>query len=252
MSRQPHAGPPDRPLDESLHRGLKQLRLGFLGAFGLFALTFLAVQFLFHLWGNVLGLPGVYGSGGLRAWAWVVSLLLPSIVGYRVLRGQDRRNFNVLTRVWDSWRWFDHGVEMIGTEDEYTEDQELSFARASALDPDDPYARNNLGTVLMQQGRIDEAIRFYRDAISKRPDYYKPYSNLGAAWARKGRSDKAINLYTKALELNPRDPATHLNIGLALARTGKRSQAAMHLREFVKLDPGNPRRAEVENFLKRL
>ena len=241
----------DRPLESSVDQGLRQLRLGFLGAFGLFALAFAAVQLLFYLWSGVLGLPGAYrvGDGGLTAGAWVIALLLPGLVGYRVLRGQDRRNFALLTRMWGSWRWFDHGVEMIGTADEYGERQEKSFARASALDPDDPFARNNLGTVLMQQGRIDEAIRFYREAIHKRPDYYKPYANLGAAWARKGRSDKAINLYRKALELNPRDPATHLNIGLALARTGRGRQAATHLKQFISLAPEHPRREEIERFV---
>lgn len=244
----------DKPLDEKLSSGIRSLRLGFLGVFGLFALAFAAVQLLFYLWGGVLGLPGVYsgGGGGLSAGAWIIALLVPGFVGYRVLRVQDSRNHALLTRMWDSWRWFDHGVEMIGSEDEFTERQEQSFARASALDPDDPYARNNLGTVLMQQGRTDEAIRYYREAIHKSPDYYKPYANLGAAWARKGNSRKAINLYRKALELNPRDPATHLNIGLALVRTGKRQQAAVHLRQFLALAPNSPRAGEVRDFISSL
>jgi hypothetical protein len=242
-----------RPLDDNLARGLKGLRLGFLGAFGLFALSFLAIQLLYYLWGGVLGLPGVYRTGGgLTVFGWAVTILVPAFVGYRVLAGQDRRNFAVLTRMWNSWHWFDHGVEMIGTSDEFGGRQEESFARASALDPDDPYARNNLGTVLLQQGRIDEAIRFYREAIRQRPDYYKPYANLGAAWARKGRSDKAVGLYQKALELNPRDPATHMNLGLALARIGHRSQAATHLRQFLSLAPESPRAGEIRDFLTTL
>jgi tetratricopeptide (TPR) repeat protein len=254
MKGEPGTWESGKPLEESLNRGLKQLRLGFLGAFGLFTLAFLTTQLLLYLWGGVLGLPGVYraGGGGMTAGAWLVALLLPGYVGYRVLRGQDRRNINILTRLWDSWRWFDHGVEMIGTEEEYGQRQEESFARASALDPDDPYARNNLGTVLMQQGRIDEAIGLFREAIRKRPDYFKPYANLGAAWARKGKTDKAIDLYAKALELNPRDAATHLNMGLALARCGRKRQAASHLRQFITLAPHHPRREEISRFVATL
>ncbi len=247
-------GQTERSMNEKLNRGIRSLRLGFLGAFGLFAITFVAVQLLFYLWAGVLGLPGVYrvDGGGLSIGAWVIALLIPAFIGLAVLRGQDRRNHALLTRMWDSWRWFDHGVEMIGTEEEYGQRQEQSFARASALDPDDPYARNNLGTVLLQQGRLDEAIGFYREAIHQSPDYYKPYANLGAAWARKGNSRKAINLYRKALELNPRDSSTQLNIGLALARTGKRSQAATHLRQFLSLDPNSQRAQEVRDFISRL
>ena len=203
-----------------------------------------------------LGLPGVYlpesGWPWLNPPAWFLSLTLPAVLCLYYHRRQDQRNFDLLTRGWDSWRWFDHGVEMFGTEREFTSGQEESFARASALDRDDPFARNNLGSVLMQQGRLEEAIGFYQDAIRRYPDYHKAYSNLGAAWARKGDTQKAVPLYTKALSLNPRDSATHLNLGIALARLGQTTRAAIHLRQFLTLEPAHPKAAEVRNFITRM
>jgi tetratricopeptide (TPR) repeat protein len=245
-----------RPKTEEMEKRLSKLRLGFFGVLGLYAIIFGAVQLLYYLYGGILGWPGVYSAAGgffrLTAGAWLVSLVVPAVLCYAFLLRQDARNREILTRRWDSWRWFDYGVEMIGTDYEYSENQEECFARAANLDPEDPYARNNLGAVLSQQGRLDEAIVAYRQAIKKNPDYYKAYSNLGAAYACQGETRTAIGLYRKALKLNPRDAASHLNLGLALARLGNVTQAAAHLREFLNLAPDHPRRLEISDFLSRL
>ncbi|MFH1070032.1 MAG: hypothetical protein V1794_10480, partial [Candidatus Glassbacteria bacterium] len=162
MSGPQSSGPDGRPVSAEVERGVRLLRLGFFGTLGLYGLFFLGLQSIFWLWGGALGLPGVYLPEGRWPWltapAWFIALILPAAASFYYHRRQDRRNFELLTRDWDSWRWFDHGVEMIGTEKEFSTGQEQSFARASILDPDDPFARNNLGSVLMQQGRLDEAI----------------------------------------------------------------------------------------------
>jgi len=246
-------GPPG--LDQ-MKQGVRNLRLGFFGTLGLFCIFFCAIQLLYYLYGGLLGFPGVYRAD--RAWpwltsgAWLFALALPAFFCWRFLRRQDARNFELLARQWDSWRWFDYGVDMFGTELEYSADQELSFARAAGLDPQDPYARNNLGSVLLSQGRIAEAIGFYQEAIRNNPDYYKAYSNLGAAYARQGDSERAVGLYRKALKLNPRDPYSHLNLGIALARLGKNTRAAEHLRQFLVLAPEHPRAREISDFLSGL
>jgi tetratricopeptide (TPR) repeat protein len=237
-------------------RIVARFRLGFLGTVGLFAACFGAIQGLFYLCGGVLGLPGFYRSGieggGLVAWAWVFSLVVPVLFCAVFLVTQDRRNRERLTRTWDSWRWFDQGVDLLGTEQEFSSEQEDCFARSAALDSEDPYARNNLGAVLWHQGRFEEAVSACREAIRRNPDYYQAYANLGAAWARLGETRRAVGLYRKALKLNPRDPATQLNLGLALARLGSNVQAASHLREFLRLSPEHPRRQEVAALLSRL
>ncbi|HUU26243.1 MAG TPA: tetratricopeptide repeat protein [archaeon] len=245
-----------RPEAEEVGSRLKRMRLGFFGTLGLYGIVFFAVQVVFYLYGGLLGGPGVYRPDGgfmeLTVEAWIISLLLPAVFCYAFLRRQDARNYELLTRTWDSWRWFDYGVEMIGTDFEYSVEQEECFARSSVLDPEDPYARNNLGAVLWHQGRIDEAIEAYRRAIKNNPDYYKAYSNLGAAYARRGEINLAVGLYRKALTLNPRDAATHLNLGLALARLGSISQAITHLKQFLKLAPDHPRAPEISDYMRQL
>jgi len=233
-----------------MERALAALRLGLLGALGLYGLGFVFMLGIFWLYGGMLGLPGVYrAEGGLRAWAWWTAVLLPVLPLTGWLLTQDSRNRERLTRTWDAWRWFDEGVDLLGTDSEYGAQQEECFARSTALDPADPYARNNLGAVLSQQGRQSEAVAEYRRAIKEHPDYWKAWSNLGVALARSGELRTAAGCYRKALKLNPRDPATHLNLGLALLRLGNTVQARTHLREFLALDPSNPRREEITRCL---
>jgi tetratricopeptide (TPR) repeat protein len=250
------AGTDGNPSAEQLRRRVRIMRLGFFGTFGLYGMVFIGVQLVYYLWGRLLGLPGVYRAEGvllgLTAGAWIVTLLLPGVVCYLVLRKQDERNRETLTRSWNAWKWFDHGVEMFETDLEFSDEQGESFARSCDLDPNDPYARNNLGAVLWHQGLIDEAMQFYEDAIKRNPEYYKAYSNLGAAYARKGDPERAIGLYRKALKLNPRDAATHLNLGLALARLGKATQAGTHLKQFLTLAPDHARAGEVKQFVNQM
>lgn len=239
-----------------MNRRVRALRLGWLGTVGLYGLFFLVIYLVFICWGKFLAWPGVYRSpengGGLFLWAWLVSLLVPAVVCFLFIRFQDERNRELITRTWDSWRWFDHGVDMFETEQEASLDQEESFTRAVALDPTDPYAHNNLGSVYLNQGRTSQAVEEFRRAIEQNPEYHKPYSNMGAAYARMGKTKLAVGFYRKALKLKPSDPPTHLNLGVALLRLGKNTQAATHLREFLRLAPGHPRKEEVSGLLSRI
>ncbi len=242
--------------ETELNRRVRTLRLGWLGTLGLYGISFALIHLVFYLYAGLLGGPGVYrpGENGIEvaAWVWWVSFLAPALVCLTFLRRQDARNRELLTRTWDSWHWFDHGVVMFDTELEYSEDQEESFTRAASLDPEDPYALNNLGSVYWQQGRTEEAVAAYHKAVRCNPNYYKAYGNLGAAYAQLGDIKRAMGFYRKALKLNPKDPASHLNLGAALARQGRNTQAASHLKEFLRLAPDHPRRDEVSGLLDRL
>ena len=51
--------------------------------------------------------------------------------------------------------------------------------RSPSSVPDFAKAYSNLGDALMGQGKFDEAVAAYRQAISIKPDFAKAYSNLG-------------------------------------------------------------------------
>jgi Tfp pilus assembly protein PilF len=77
--------------------------------------------------------------------------------------------------------------------------------RAIATDPEFGNPYNDIGAYLIEQGRLDEAIPWFENAIQAKryesPAF--PQLNLGRVYERKGQWDQAIQNYKKALVLNP-------------------------------------------------
>ena len=55
--------------------------------------------------------------------------------------------------------------------------------------------------------------------------------------AEQGKVEEAIGHYREALRLNADNPEAHFNLALALLRQGKREDAAAHLTEALRLKP---------------
>ena len=79
------------------------------------------------------------------------------------------------------------------------------------LKPDLAAAHNNLGIVLQNQGKLEEAIASYQQALRLKPDYAEAYSNLGMAFQDQGKLEEAIASYQQALSLKPDDAGVHSN-----------------------------------------
>ena len=99
-------------------------------------------------------------------------------------------------------------------------------------------AQYNLGLALWQAGKLDDAIRHYRQALRLKPDYDEAHNNLGLALAAAGRPDEAMAEYRETVRLRPGNAEAHVNLGAALVRLGQPEQAIDHFREAVRLKPG--------------
>jgi tetratricopeptide (TPR) repeat protein len=98
-------------------------------------------------------------------------------------------------------------------------------------------AHNNLGNLLKDSGRLDEARAEYASAIAVRPDFAMAHSNLGIVYKRQGRLDDAIREYRRALECDPNYVAAHFNLGLAFQQRGDLDQAATEFRAYIAARP---------------
>jgi tetratricopeptide (TPR) repeat protein len=98
-------------------------------------------------------------------------------------------------------------------------------------------AHNNLGVLLMNMGRTDEAMVHYRKALELNPNYGDAHYNFGVMLADMGRTDEAIAHYRKAVEFIPNHAATHNNLGVLLAKTGRTDEAMVHYQKALELDP---------------
>lgn len=77
---------------------------------------------------------------------------------------------------------------------------------------------NAQGRILAEEGKLDEAIAKFQEAVMRKADYGEVYANLGDALRKKGSIDEAIKAYTRALELNPTNPEASVGLGEAYAR----------------------------------
>lgn len=111
------------------------------------------------------------------------------------------------------------------------------FTEAARLKPDSAEAMYGLGVVRQQQGRLDEAIDFYRRAIAGHLQFADAHYNLGRALATQGKADEAIAEYRRGLELRPDDAEAHRSLAAALASTNRAEDAVTEYRKALTLEP---------------
>jgi predicted membrane-bound spermidine synthase len=121
----------------------------------------------------------------------------------------------------------------------------LGSAYLGAVVPDSAEVHNLLGVAEMRDGRVDEAISEFRQALLEDPRSANARANLGqirydqgAALLELRRYAEASALLGEAVELMP-DSAEALNdLGVALASMGRVGEAREHFRRAVTLAPG--------------
>ncbi len=73
-----------------------------------------------------------------------------------------------------------------------------------ALKPDFAGAHDNLGTVLWEQGKLEEAEASIRRALALAPGFTRALDNLGSMLKDQGRLNEAIAVYRQLLQIRPR------------------------------------------------
>jgi len=98
-------------------------------------------------------------------------------------------------------------------------------------------AHNNLGLLLQNEGRLDEAAEHFREATRIRPAYPEALYNLGNALAAEGRLAEAEEQYERALALDDRFAVVHNNLGNVLVMQGRVDEGKQHFRRALALNP---------------
>ena len=68
---------------------------------------------------------------------------------------------------------------------------------------DNPYVYNNLGLLLLEEGRYEESVEFLAQAVDLEPSEAYIYNNYGLALLNTGAEDEAVEAFEKALEIDP-------------------------------------------------
>lgn len=114
-------------------------------------------------------------------------------------------------------------------------DGEAAMSRAVAVSPGNWVALNNLGLIRLKQGRVDEAIRLFRESISAKPTYSLAHLNLGVAFMSLERYGEARETLEWARRFDPYNPKIRLALGTVYHWTGEELLAQ---RELLAIPPG--------------
>jgi Tfp pilus assembly protein PilF len=125
-------------------------------------------------------------------------------------------------------------------------DNETLWTHALACTTDDFVAHFKLGNVLMQKGKVDEAILHFQNTVQIRPAFAQAQNNLGGLLLQKGQVDEAIPHLQMALQINPNYGKAHINLANAFMQKGREDQAIVHFQNALQIDPAN---MEVQNNL---
>jgi tetratricopeptide (TPR) repeat protein len=114
---------------------------------------------------------------------------------------------------------------------------EMLWRTTLARNPGCWMAHNNLGIVLFEEGRLDEAIAHYRTTLQMQPDFWDSDYNLASALLGKGQVDEAILYCDKAVANEPNDPDARVTLANALLQKGRIDDAIVHYQKAVAIRP---------------
>ncbi len=121
----------------------------------------------------------------------------------------------------------------------YWRDSETLFRHALAVTTNNDVAENNLGIVLLRQGKLDGAISLLQAAVDLRPDNSPAHENLAKALLQKGQVADALVHYRKLLELQPDNIEVHNIVGTALIQQGHIREGVEEWQKVLAIQPDN-------------
>ncbi len=103
-----------------------------------------------------------------------------------------------------------------------------------------PNAWNNLGILSTREGRMDEAIAHFQQALQLSPDSMIALDNLGSAYRQTKRWNDAQKTYENALRIQPNDPEANYGLGMVYAQNDDATNAEQYLQRALELRPAYP------------
>jgi protein O-mannosyl-transferase len=192
-----------------------------------------------------LGLPELLGKWPHRKIAlWASSLIVLSALAV-CAHLQQRYWKNTLTLCEHALKVTDNNYEAhfciapMLLEQGRIEEAIRHNTEAVRINPNHAKAINNLGVALHRAGRIDEAIYYFKRVLEIKPGLTDAHFNLAATLAAKGDFEEAAAEYRKVLSAMPDDANALNNLGLALIGSGKLAEAVKEYEKILLIQPQN-------------
>jgi tetratricopeptide (TPR) repeat protein len=117
------------------------------------------------------------------------------------------------------------------------EDAISQYEQALRINPNSATAKFGLGIALVETGKPEDAVRQYEAALRLNPELDGAHNNLGIALLQIGRVPEAIDQFQQAVRIYPAFAEAHNNLGLALAQAGQRQDAIRQYEQAIQIQP---------------
>jgi tetratricopeptide (TPR) repeat protein len=124
-----------------------------------------------------------------------------------------------------------------------------AYTKLLQADPQNPIRHDQLATLLMASGQIDQAVRHLRTSLQLNAGSAPTHYNLGIALSIQRRLDEALAQFREAIRLDPDHADAHNNAGAMLHVMGRLGEATSYYRRAIALRPDN---ADAHSNLGRL
>ena len=129
---------------------------------------------------------------------------------------------------------------------DYWQDSTTLFGHGIRVTEGNFMAHNNLGSALMEDGKVDGALAQFSMALHIKPKEPHGLYNMGVALKRNENPQAATWYFSKALELNPNLAVAHNQLGIMLMTQARLEEAVEH---FLKAVESNPQLVTAHNNL---
>ena len=160
-----------------------------------------------------------------------------------------KKNFSILedTLIKNPGAWMAHNNMGIELEKQGKLNEAIKhYKETLRLNPGYAIASNNSGLVLKHKGDFEEAAIYFREAIRNDPKFWESLNNLGYVLNTLGRVEEAASSFQQALAINPFFVEAHNNLANILDAKGKIEEAKKHYKKALSIDPEN---AKIHNNL---
>jgi Flp pilus assembly protein TadD len=114
----------------------------------------------------------------------------------------------------------------------------FQFAAAAVrIEPRDPLAHYNLGTALIDRGRIGDAIDEFKIAVQQHPGMAEAENNWGRALLDQGKTVEAEVHIQKAYSIQPDNPEVCYNLGMLLLKQSRGIEAIERFSRALEVKP---------------
>ncbi|MGD0513228.1 MAG: tetratricopeptide repeat protein, partial [Terriglobales bacterium] len=137
-----------------------------------------------------------------------------------------------------------YGLGSVYLKQEKSREARESFERAikaHASYPETlPNAWNNLGLLATREGRTEEAIPYFEEALRLSPDHLIALENLGNAYRQQKHWAEARKVLERAVAVGPQDPEANYSLAMVFAQMDDNDHAYDYLQRALKLRPVYP------------